>query len=56
MEELLLKVLLNRTYTYPKNLITWVYLLYQKALTSLVEMVDSCMNQFSLDYINLVCD
>ena len=37
-----------------KNLITG-YPLHQKALTSLVEIVDSCTSQFSLVYTYLVC-
>ena len=31
------------------------YPLHQKAMTTLVEIVDSCMSQFSLDYMHLVC-
>ena len=31
------------------------YPLHQKALTPLVEIVDSCVSQFSLDYMHLVC-
>ena len=38
-----------------RNLITFGYPLHQKALTPLVEIVDSCIGQFSLDYMHLVC-
>ena len=31
------------------------YPLHQKALTPLVEIVDSCISQFSLDYMHLAC-
>ena len=31
------------------------YPLHQEALTPLVEIVDSCISQISLDYIHLVC-
>ena len=33
----------------------FVYPLHQKALTPLVEIVESCINQFSLDYMHLLC-
>ena len=32
-----------------------LYPLHQKALTPLVEVLDSCISQFSLDYMRLVC-
>ena len=32
-----------------------LYPLHQKALTPLVEIVDSCISQFSLDYMHLLC-
>ena len=55
MEELLLMVTLSRTCAQMRNLITFGYPLHQKALTPLVEIVDSCISQFSLDYMHLAC-
>ena len=51
MEELLLM----GTLSIDEKLNNFGYPLHQKALTSLVEIVDSCISQFSLDYMHLVC-
>lgn len=56
MEELLFKSTSEWNLCIPKKFNNLGYLLYQKALTPLVEIVDSCMNQLSLDYMQLVCD
>ena len=34
---------------------SFVYPLHQKALTLLVEIIDSCISQFSLNYMHLAC-
>ena len=34
---------------------SFVYPLHRKALTPLVEIIDSCISQFSLNYMHLAC-